>query len=1524
MTKIRKIVWNVLLGIFEIALVLFIFVAFAIRTPSFQTFLGHKASAVLSDYLENEVTIEKIDIAFFDKVFLEEFYISDQKRDTLIHFIELEIDFNLFNFSIADNFFPIDNVKMDSPTFNLRKYYGDDFSNLQFIVDLFKTDKEKDEPVDFELIVNDFELVNAKFEFGDMNKPKKMFGIDFAHLNVKKINLHASDIRINNREYLANIQHLSLVDHSGFELQNLEAKAQFSKSGLFLDDLFITTPQSQIDVPKFDMLTGDFKSYNKFIDEVDLNIKMDTSLASFIDIVYFAPNLRGMSDQVKITVNTIGKIKDWELNDLDLYFGEYSNIRGDFILPDFREDTIPIHQQFNHLYLSVEDLARFSMPETMEGGVLNLPDQVQRLSFVEAHTLAVNGLFEDMNLAVKEIRTGAGNIFINEPINVKNLTNNLPLMVSPVNANRNFIQLTSFDLAKVLEVPKLDKVSGGFTFAMEVDGDKSVSIKNIRGNFSRFDFANYPYRNIFIPGVSVDVDLKTPTPQIVVDGRVYVRDPNLDLEYHGKAGFGQFLELDASIDLQCAHLADVHPVLDGRGELITKLHFKGSGKSREDLSFTADVDNLFYEENGESFNFDHLDILLRRKTGNDLLEINSDLISAKVKGYANIEYIFGNMIYQSAQVFPALFTDIEPIFDPDSKLTYDFDIISINPLLNIFYPDLQIADNTSLTGSYDGLNNIFDLTVSSDYVSYKDYQFNNIYLFQELDKGQLLAFYRTDNMLIKDSIILTTIRTTNIAANGFMDSQLIFDDKKGYRSNLQWNTHIFESDGFDIDILPSFFTVNDHRWDLKQKAHVNYSGDCFLIDDFLLERKNQLIEISGQLSKIPDDRLNLSILNLDLSDVSVLLLPDNEMNGRANVTGYIQEPFTELKFSGQSFINDLVIDDRIVGDVGFDAYFNSDKEVIEMAGELMFQERRTFDFKGEYAYKEEYPLNYILNFNNTDLGVVNAFMDPLVVGGIEGKLKGNFDLTGSFKEPEVNGKMALDQGKFNLALLGADFTYSGNVESNEFGVFINAMPISDEDGNTGFLAGHLFHDNFKNFLYEITFDFENHPTKRDPNNPTLPKKLERFKVMKTRYEEDVLYYGDAYVTGRASVSGYQDKMSIIVNAKTQKGTWINFPMYGPASVSEDGFIRFKSPHDDLEDKESQINFSGVDLALNFDITSDAKVKLIFDDNVGDEITAFGNGDLRVNLDKYGDIALNGTYTVTDGVYNFVMGPYRQNFFIAEGGTVQWNGSPYNAILDISTYYKTNANLAVVMGDVINQRGSEQEEIHSILKLTGDMNKPNISFDLDAPKATESGKAVINRIRSDQDELNRQFFSLLIWRRFQPLIGQGDRGGAGGGAAFDLVSTQISSLLSQVSDDVDLNFAMASDEMTGESSVEFGIQKGFMDDRLLVTGAFGVGAYEAAGQNHVIGDINIEYLLNDKGTFRANVFNESNANSIVHAVGGQYTQGIGVNYQENFYNIKDFQAFKEFLNLFRGQENKQRDNKKYLPIPDKYLNKEPSP
>ncbi|MBU2019779.1 MAG: hypothetical protein KJ941_09045, partial [Bacteroidetes bacterium] len=82
------------------------------------------------------------------------------------------------------------------------------------------------------------------------------------------------------------------------------------------------------------------------------------------------------------------------------------------------------------------------------------------------------------------------------------------------------------------------------------------------------------------------------------------------------------------------------------------------------------------------------------------------------------------------------------------------------------------------------------------------------------------------------------------------------------------------------------------------------------------------------------------------------------------------------------------------------------------------------------------------------------------------------------------------------------------------------------------------------------------------------------------------------------------------------------------------------------------------------------------------------------------------------------------------------------------------------------------------------------------------------------------------------------------------------------------------------------------------------------QSYLIGDVNLEYLLNEAGTFRVNIFNESNQNRIIQDNStGMFKQGIGLQYQEDFNNFHNFKAVQYFLDFFRLKGNKRYPIKK---------------
>lgn len=1531
MVKLLKILRNLVLFVFEYGLVFVLFFAFAIRTSSFQSFVGKQVVKYASKSLDVPLSIGKIDITFFDRAYIDKLFIPDQQGDTLLYVDELYL--NLAEYNLDEMSFHFDQLAINGAHAELKKYAGKEQLNFQFIVDRFQSNEDK-ESTPFAFTVDEFNFNKGYFSFHDENKPQMAYGVDYSHLELSGIELEAALVNVLPDRYVAKIKSLQARERSGFDLQQLRADATFSSKGLDLDNAKIETKLTQLYLPDFRLKTSDYSAYADFLDRVQLVSHVLDSKVSLSDVSLFAPQLKGMNDVFTISCKTENAVNDLFLKGLDVKYKQQTQLRGDFRLIDFQQlSSQKLDQQIASVSISIEELEGFRLPDQSSLKHIEIPESLKQLSYVRLNKVGLKGALTSLEMNVETITTNLGEIYWRVPMQIEMDSTFSIIKVTPKVKSSNQIVFNDLDVGLFLDNAVLGKLNGGVEFDQIRYTNNRLSIEEVDGIMSGFRIEDYAYDYIILDQLNYVFENSKWETKNEANGSFVVRDEHLDLSFKGLASIGNELKMKGDLDLECAHLAQLSPSLKDRGDVYASLSLDAAGKDFDDFIGDISIDTLFYAEDGRDFHTTNFVGSIERSDRVDKLKLLSDWVDADILGKIDFNRVGKNILAELDNIFPAFVPDErEPIAD-SSYFDYTVFVKDINPILAVVYPSLQVGKNTVIDGRYVGRRGEIGLNVESDYVTFDNTRIEGVSIVQDVYNEELLALYRADGVYFSDSLTFEEVHFTGLTANGFMDSQLIFHDTKDNRSNLEWYTHLFDKDGFDIDILPSYFTVNGHKWTLERQAHLNYTDQCFFLEHFKLAYKDQYISARGQLSKYPFDKLYLDVMDVDLADVGVLLGQDFNLSGTANAAGSISTPFTEFNFVGDAVLEEFYINKTEIGNVSFGADYDARRNRVSMFGDIMYRKNRTFAFNGNYLLNPEANNDNTLDFNmimrGTDISVVNEFLDPEVVRDVQGELEGLLTLKGTLEKPLLEGKVNVDNGKVNLAILGADMFYEGQLESVEDGFYINSMPLRDEEGNTGFITGSLFHDNFENFFFEIIANLEEHPTKRMPNDPSKALPVDRFLVMKTQYSEDEPYYGTAYINGIANISGYADNLSIDVTAKTRKGTNIFFPMYGPTTIEEEGYISFKS-NEVEEDKENRVDLTGVDFTFDFDVTDEALVKLIFDENIGDEISARGNGDLNMGVDQYGELTLKGTYEVANGVYNFAMGPYKQNFIIEEGGTVQWTGDPYEAILDIKTYYETQANLSVVMPDVIENRSATHELIKSYLYLDGNMMSPEISFDLEVPNASESGKAVISRIRSDQDELNKQFFSILVSRSFLPLAGQNSGAGGSGGALLDLASTQINSLLNKVSQNYRMNVNLENDNLSGNLSGEFGLSKNFLNDRLQVTGSVGVGSVRdekdlqngTPGHNTIIGDVEVEYLLNEDGTFRISAFNESNTNTeIQNNTQGLFTQGVGISYKEDFHTLEDFKLFQFFANLFRKKGNKKRvprDEEKRVPIPDEYF------
>lgn len=1519
MAKLLKILGRTVGIILEWSLVFLIAFAFLVRMSPVQTYLAKQAASYLSKELKTDVQIDKVDIVFFDQVAFDDFLVFDQEKDTLLAAKTVFATLEDYDFS---------NLKLTVGKVRLKEAYGhlkkniEGVSNLQFVVDYFKSDKPSSGKK-LEMAIHSVELENSRFRYDDQRKEVKEFGIDFSHLDVSNVNGSFEDISILGSEVKAKVINLSAFEKSGLNLKNFSSIAGVSENGIYLSEVDIDLNESKLNAPRFNLLYSGYDDLSHFVDSVKFDGQLAESAVSLKDVSMFASALEGMDEKVRLKGTVSDVVNKLKIRDLDLRVKNKTRLMGSIDLPNFKKlDESFFHENLKYAYVDLKEIQQIRLPNASSDPYLKLDKYTNRLRYFEVEDVKLDFFGTEFVVASDVVRTNLGVARLDNGIKFERKENSLVFTHSD-NSNYDF-KVEQFDLGAFLDNKQLGIVDGTFQVQGEAFSSSNIDFNKVEGNVNRFDFMDYAYSGINITKGQFKDNRFT--------GKVDVIDDNLNLTYDGYIDFNGEQKFNFTADIGKAFLDRLN-ITSEKAELMSTVNVTLAGMNPEDLTGTITIEGFHYCEGGRDLHVPDLTINVLR--GNPELDemdkytVVSNVANASIEGKVNFDHLIGNLDYQLSRIVPSLFRREVMADRMHTEDHFEFSIQANEPddFLAIFAPNLKVSSNTKLNGYYYGESSNFVMKMISDSISFKNYDLENIVIDQMLDSNSVVTTCDIRKFTINDSTEFNDLFFKASGGNDRLVSDLSWDDGTAYASHIRWETAVRDKDHFDFILEPSYFSVNDNRWEIANESNIRVDKDTISVTELKIENGKQSISFNGQISNQDEHKLQYSFNRINLSQLDPFLGGDVRLNGLLNSWGYVSNPFNNLDFVGDAHIMKFDVNESEIGDIFAHSEWDKPTKSVQLSGDLMYKTFRTFDFEGGYYTegkrnargKLDY-LDFNLIFENTDISFANSFADPNVVNEIEGVLNGRLAINGSPDKPELKGTVRLDEATANVGLLGARFGVEGPITVDKYGFYIDAIPIFDEENNAGSLIGAVYHEDFEDFNFDLLVDMEIEGVSRDPSKPWLREPLDRFLVMNSEYSPESLYYGKAYTTGVANISGYANNLSVVVDIKTEKGTDVKFPMYGAGEIDEEfDFITFMQDSSDLNGKrERKIDFTGVDLDLHFDVTDEANLQIIFNEELGDIISARGNGNMVIKLDNLGDIRMDGTYTISEGVYDFAMGVIKQPFVIEKGGNITWTGNPYNAQLNLRTYKNVSANIAILSADQFSGGTNAHENIRCYLILGETLLKPAISFDIDAPNTNSEGKTLIERVRKDKDELNRQFFSLMLANTFQPLVDDETALGRGG-AAVDLLENQINGLLAKVSTDYQLNLNIDSDQLTEDNTVEVGVRKGFLDDRLILSGSFGVET-EANDHSSIIGDVNLEYLLNESGTFRVNIFNESNDKTIIqNQQKGHFTQGAGLHYQEDFNGTDDLKALQAFLDIFRKKENKRNKDKRkkrQVPVPPK--------
>lgn len=1450
-----------------VLLVLLLVTAIAITTPSVQTYLAKEVTTRLNNEYKTNINVDQVAITVFGGVKLKKVLIFDHHKDTLI--FAKRITTNILDLKkIIKGDLIFGSLRLDGLVFNMKQYKGEKDTNLDKFIASFDTGKPSTSK--FLMQVENVSITNGSYLLSNENleNPKD--------LDVKNLNTDLSNFKIFGPEITTSIDKMNFLDHRGLEVKNLISKFTYTKKNIILDNLDFTTNESLIKGKI--VLSYDQKDFVDFNNKVRFDIRLDEAKIATNDIRYFYNEL-GKDQIYNLQAEISGTLNDLKAKNLKLIDNRNSQIIGDVNFKNlFGKNGQEFYMKgsFDKVSSSYENLTQ-TLPNVLGK---KLPSSLKKLG-----QFTLNG---DAEITTKTIdadfylKTILGSIksklYMSDIDNIDNAK------------YRGNIVLDNFNIGSFLGRKDIEKVS----LDVDVDG-KGFTEKYLNTKFSG-DIFKIKYNNYNYSKIIVDGNFKSP----IFNGKVYINDPNLFMDFDGLVNFSKKdIVYDFHTKVDYANLVKLNFMQDSTAVFKGDVKMKVSGTNLDNLQGNIYIKETSFQNNKEKFNFDDFTInssfdANRVRT----ITVNSpDIIEGKVVGKFQVNQL-QKMVENS---LGSLYTNYNPNkIKPEQFLK--FDITINNKIVELFYPQVSIGTNTNFKGLINSDNDEFKLDFKAPNVKVFDNEFDNIQVAID-NKNPLFNTYitldsiKTKQYKIRDfSLINVTTKDTLFLRSEFKGGPA---GKDFYNLNL---FHTINSDKRNVvGIQKSELMFKDYLWFLNEKELKNNTVTFdknfkdFNIDNIIMSHENQKIELSGLLKGNDNKDLKLNFENVEIDKILPFVDKfqfQGNLNGLVNLkqVDKIYQPTSSLK------IQDLKLNKIELGNLILDIEGDNSFQKFVLNSSIENKNVESFSAKGDISVTDKKAdLNLNLNFENFNLGVLSSLGGD-VLSNIRGFASGKASISGNSNDPDINGKLFLNNAGIGIPYLNVDYKIENqaivDVIKTKF-LFRKAVLTDSKFDTQGILFGDIGHKNFGDWKLDLNISSK------------------RLVALDTKDSEEAAYYGVAFINGNATIKGPTNALVINVNAKSDKGTAIKIPINDSQSTSTHNYIHFVTKEEKYNianaTKTQNRNYNGLELEFELDITPDAEIEVILDRNSGHGMKGKGYGSLLFKINTLGKFNMWGDFQAYEGTYNFKYGGIiNKKFEVKKGGSISWEGDPMRAILNLEAVYKTIANPGVL---VDNPAYNKKVDVEVVIGIKGNLSNPEPDFNINFPTMSSVFKSEIQTKLDDKDTRQKQaIFLLSTGSLLSDLVGV-DLATNGKDLLYDKVSDIFGNIFSGNDKiGVGIDIKAANTKLGSESDGRVGLSFNYkISDRITFNGKAGIPV-GGINQSAIVGNGEFQYRVNDDGTMNLRFFNKENdINYIGQGIG--YTQGVGISYDV------DFDTFQELLNRFFKSKAKTEKNKQEPLQPD---------
>ena len=1368
---------------------------------------------------------------------MNDFLIRDHKNDTLIYFNSFYLSpASLGKILSAD--FNFSSLSLEGVNLNIYKYLKDDQTNLEIFFNKISIEnKENIKKSDLNYLINTIKSSNAIIKFKDFNKSNKLIVISDLNFSFKDFEFMENDLKFE-------IEQLNLKNNYELDLNNLSSFFSYSNKKILFKDSKIELGGSNLNADlEFDFSKITEMSSQEISDSLlfDFNFKNSEIITSDFNSFYNKINKAYVS-RWTLSGDVKGTLNELSLNKFLLYNEENEINFNSSILNLFSNNKdYNLTLDFNKIETSSE-IVNLIFPQIFGTIIPSSLKSLGRFSLDGVAKINSNQVESDFDLKINQ-----GSIKSSLKISELSKIDNAVYEGS--------IKGFNFDLSKFINIVGL----GRSDFELGITG-RGFTTKylnsSVIGKINNFSYKSNVFENIQIFGQVKDQ---------VFDGNLVSNDNNLNLVFNGLVDFSEdLIDFDFNTIINNADLYnlgfDQSATLSG--EVIVKLR----GSNMKDLIGDLTIKNGKYLNEERNVDFDNFYAQLRNNEGKRIINISSDDI---INGILIGEFDFYNLKSSLLNSFGNHYSNFKP-----NKLTKTQNIsfsLNLKPkLFNLLNSGLLVDENTFIKGLFEE-DGSYQLSLESSKIEYNDIYLENI----ELSANNKEGYINISDLKSK----LINGKSFNLNSNFLNDTLFIASTYNSLAediNNLKFHHTIDRENKSTVGFTELDLTVNSQDWSLDKKNNSNIPTLIFDRTVKNLELMNvNFINANQIISFNIVENLNRSDYFFSFNEVSLenFTSKDDNLFFKGNINGELNLNKEKDVYNGKSelTINDLKVNNQDLGLANLDIKASKDLKSFNLSFEILKNSFQNLSLNGKFNIEEEFiPLKMILKSKNFDISPFSK-LGKNVISDFQGLFNSSILISGTSKSPIFSGLIKTENVSFKIPYLNIQYDLKNNpsfvLEGQSF--FINNFTLFNQKSNSeGVLTGEISHKRFKDWDLDLKINSDN------------------LMILNTLPSPSLAYYGTGMLNGESIIKGPVNTLSINVKGSTNKNTRLTIPIKKSQNIGDLNYLNFIESQNVNESKILLSDESGLKVDLDINFNSYANLEVLLDSDSNSKIEVVGSGKLNFQTNTLGDFNIFGNFSVENGSYFYKsLGIVNREFDIIKGSTLVWNGDPYLAEININANYQVpgGANPAIL---IQNTNFNRKIPTNVNVFLSGnfiEMNTP--SFEINFPNTSGPIKSEIEYYLFDNEKKQKQAISLLYQGTFIDEVSLSSVSSqAITNNLFQKASGIIDDIFTNTDDKMNIGINYLKGDKNAASSLlnrdRLGLTlKTEISDKILINGKVGVpvGGVE---ENVIIGDVQIEFLLNDKGNLKARFFNKENEYQyFANDIG--YTQGLGLSYELDF-------------------------------------------